>query len=185
MKVKLGVKNLLSPMQTIIMGAIVAKKSNYLTIAWRGTLESEYVSISVGRERYSHRGIVENKTFSLNIPSQKMLVLTDYCGCVSGKKMDKASLFTNFYGKLRTAPMIEECPITMECALAHTLEILPTHDVFIGKIVETYCDKEYMKDGTLDFAALNIILYVMSEGSYWKMGASVAQIGNAHKSLEK
>jgi flavin reductase (DIM6/NTAB) family NADH-FMN oxidoreductase RutF len=185
MKVKLGARNLLSPMQTILVGATVAGKPNYMTIAWLGIPEFMYVSISVGRERYSHRGIVENKTFSINIPSKKMLALTDYCGCVSGKKVDKASLFTNFSGKLGTAPMIEECPIIMKCALAHALEIPPTHDVFIGKNVETYCDEEYVKDGTLDFTTLDSILYVMSEGSYWKMGARVARIGSVYKSLEK
>jgi len=37
-----------------------------------------------------------------------MVKETDYCGIVSGKKTDKAKLFENFYGKLKTAPMIKQ-----------------------------------------------------------------------------
>ena len=36
--------------------------------------------------------------------------------------------------QLKTAPMIEECSINMECELVKTVDF-PNHDVFIGKIV--------------------------------------------------
>jgi flavin reductase (DIM6/NTAB) family NADH-FMN oxidoreductase RutF len=87
------------------------------------------------------------------------------CGFVSGKKVDKGALFETFYGKLKTAPMIRQYPANMECELVRTLDDLSRYEVFVGKIVETYCDEEYLTDGNVDFAKLHPILYI-TDGSY-------------------
>jgi flavin reductase (DIM6/NTAB) family NADH-FMN oxidoreductase RutF len=63
---------------------------------------------------YTNPAIKENGTFSVNIPLATMADVTDYCGLVSGKKCDKAKMFETFYGKLKTAPMIKECPYNEE-----------------------------------------------------------------------
>ena len=44
------------------------------------------------------------KTFSINFPSAEMMEKTDYCGLVSVKDVDKASLFDAYYGSRKTAP---------------------------------------------------------------------------------
>jgi len=36
---------------------------------------------------------------------------------VSGEKTDKAGVFQVFYGSLKTAPMIRECPLDLGCRL--------------------------------------------------------------------
>jgi flavin reductase (DIM6/NTAB) family NADH-FMN oxidoreductase RutF len=46
-----------------------------------------------------------------------MVEVTDYCGIVSGKNNDKSRIFDLFYGKLKTIPMIKDCPLNMECKL--------------------------------------------------------------------
>ena len=46
-----------------------------------------------------------------------MISETDYCGLVSGRKTDKSNIFNVFYGELETAPMIMECPVSIECKL--------------------------------------------------------------------
>ena len=38
-----------------------------------------------------------------------MVKQTDYFGLVSGRNFNNATLFKTFYGKLKTAPKIEEC----------------------------------------------------------------------------
>ena len=62
----------------------------------------------------TNKGILENKTFSVNLPSEEMVEITDHIGMVSGTKEDKSQLFDLFYGELDTAPMIEQCKVTME-----------------------------------------------------------------------
>ena len=65
---------------------------------------------------------------------------------MSGKKTDKSSVFEVFYGDLENAPMIAECPINMECKLYDVYDT-PTHDLFIGEIVETYADESVLTNG--------------------------------------
>jgi len=104
------------------------------------------ISLGMAKIHYTNAGIKENKTFSVNIPSAGMVKKTDYCGLVSGKRVDKSRLFENFCGKLETAPMIKQCPINTECRLIKTVDF-PKHDVFVGEVVETYCDEQCLKDG--------------------------------------
>lgn len=78
-----------------------------------------------------------------------MVIITDYCELFSGNKVDKSQLFETFYGKLRTAPMIRECPINLECKLLQTLEF-DMNKAFIGEIVEAYAEEQYLTNNIPD-----------------------------------
>jgi flavin reductase (DIM6/NTAB) family NADH-FMN oxidoreductase RutF len=60
----------------------------------------------------------------------------------------------------------------MECRVKQTLEF-PTHEVFIGEVVETHCDEKYMKDGALDLAKVQPSLY--GQNAYWRIGEPFAK----------
>ena len=184
MKTKLGPKNCLYPMPTTLIGALVNGKPNYITIAHVGIMDMTSVSLGINKNHYTNQGIKENQTFSVNIPSAKLIKETDYCGLTSGKDDDKASLFTTFYGTLKTAPMIEQCSINMECELIKTVDF-PNHDIFIGRIVETHCDESVLTNGNVDFDKLQPILFVMNEGSYRKVGGKIGKAWNIGKELVK
>jgi flavin reductase (DIM6/NTAB) family NADH-FMN oxidoreductase RutF len=113
-----------------------------------------------------------------------MVEKTDYCGLVSGREVNKGELFKTFYGKLKTAPMIEECPINMECELIKTVDF-PNHDIFIGRIVETYCDDGVLENGVVDFSKVKPILFVMNDRSYWKLGSRLARAWNVGKKFKQ
>lgn len=174
MKTTLGAKNCLYPMLTVLAGANVNGKPNYIAIAHVGIMDFASVSLSMNKVHYTNIGIRENETFSVNIPSVDMVKKTDYCGLVSGKNVDKSALFENFYGKLGTAPMIKECPVNMECQLIKTIDF-PKYDVFVGEIVETYCDEHYLIDGVVDLAKVQPILFSMGDTGYWKLGDRFAR----------
>lgn len=131
MKEELGIKNCLYPMPVTLVGAEVAGKANFITMAHVGIMDLNSISMGMAKFHHTNGGIKENGTFGVSIPSVGMVQVTDYCGLVSGKKVDKSKLFDVFYGKLKTAPMIRECPINMECRLIQTVDF-PKHDVFIG-----------------------------------------------------
>ena len=98
-----------------------------------------------------------------------MMEITDYCGIVSGEKADKAGLFNVFYGKLKTAPMIEECPLCMECKLIQTIEF-PTNTFFIGEILGAYAGEECLTEGRPDIKKMDPLLLTMPDNRYWKVG---------------
>jgi len=125
------------------------------------------ISLGMSKIHYTNDGIKNNGTFSVNIPSVRMVKETDYWGLFSGKIKDKTGSFKNFYGKLKTAPMIEECTVNMEGKLIKKVDF-PSHDVFVGWIVATYCDETVLTKGEVDFVKVQPILFVVNDRYYYK-----------------
>ena len=187
MKKKIGNQNVLYPMLVTIVGALVNGKVNFLNVAHVGILNisaPHLISLGMGKVHYTNAGIKATKTFSINIPSTKMIKETDHCGLVSGRTQNKADLFKTFYGKLKTAPMIEQCSINMECELVKTVDF-PNHDVFIGKIINTFCDETVLTDGEVDIVKVQPILFVMNNQSYYGIGEKLAKAWSIGKELNK
>ena len=182
MKEKLGAVNALYPTPTVLVGATVDGKPNFITIAHVGIMTHSHISLGMGKGHHTNAGIKENKTFSVCMPSEDLVVETDYCGIMSGKKTDKATVFDIFYGELKTAPMIQQCKVCMECRLDRTIDF-PTHDVFVGEIVQTYADESVLSDGKVDVSKLKPLLFDMNSRKYWSMGDEIAKCWNVGKQL--
>lgn len=183
----IGPVNALYPMPTTLVGVTVNGKPNFLTVAHVGILNHatpQYLSIGLGKVKFSNSGIKENRSFSICLPSEELMVKTDYCGIMTGKNTDKAALFEIFYGELETAPMIRQCPINMELRLYDVLDF-PTHDIFIGELIQTYADDGVMTDGRIDISKLRPLLFDMASRQYWSLGPSIGNCWNAGKSLKK
>jgi flavin reductase (DIM6/NTAB) family NADH-FMN oxidoreductase RutF len=159
-----------------LLGANVRGKPNFFTIAWFNMLQENppFIVASMGKTYYTRQGITENRTFSLNIPSTRMAKIVDYCGLHSGAKVDKSRLFDVFYGKLKTAPMVNECALNIECRLMDTKE-LDTMDLIIGKIVQVYCEEKCLSGYKPDYKKIDPLLFFMPEGPYLKIGNVVAK----------
>jgi flavin reductase (DIM6/NTAB) family NADH-FMN oxidoreductase RutF len=187
MKRKIGNQNVLYPTPVTVVGALVNGKVNFLNIAHVGILNAgapHLISLGMGKTHFTNDGIRENKTFSVNILSQDRLVEADYVGLVSGAKTDKSAVFDTFFGELKTAPLITNCPLSMECRLYDTYN-LKTHDVFIGEIVATYADDDVLTGGKVDLAKVRPLLFDMSSVKYWSLGPAVGSCWNAGKQYKK
>jgi flavin reductase (DIM6/NTAB) family NADH-FMN oxidoreductase RutF len=140
-KVKLGAQPLVYPMPAFLIGANVEKRPNFMTAAWSGIAcgEPPMISVALRHPRYTLKGVEQNMTFSVNVPSVDQAREVDYCGIVTGAKVDKAAVckFDVFYGALETAPMVKQCPVNLECKVEHMLD-LGSHILIIGKIEEVY-----------------------------------------------
>lgn len=184
-KIEIGAKTFLYPMPTTLVGANVGGKPNYLTIAYCGIMDHHppLISVALGKTHYTNMGIKENGTFSVNIPSAEMVKITDYCGLVSGHKADKSGLFETFYGKLKTAPMIKECPLNLECKVVRSLEFV-IDQAFIGEIVAAYSEERYLTDGLPDIKKMEPILFSMHDNNYWRIGEHLARAWNIGKEFK-
>jgi len=183
MKIELGAQNCLYPMPTTLVGATVEGGPNFITIAHVGIMDLGSVSPGMAKAHYTNAGIKENGTFSINLPSADMVKETYYCGLVSGKHVDKAQLFHVFYGNLKTAPMITECPISTERRLIKVVDF-PKHDVFIGEIVTTYAEDAVLTDGVVDYGKVRPLLFTMTDQSYWELGKRFAKTWSIGKEFE-
>ena len=183
----IGPVNALYPMPTTLVGATVNDRPNFLAVAHVGILNHgtpQYLSIGLHKSHYSNAGIHANRTFSICLPTENQMVATDYCGIMTGKKTDKAALFDVFYGELETAPMIRECPVNMELALHDVLDF-ETHDIFVGRLVQTYAADDVHREGVIDVARLKPLLFDMASKQYWALGSSLGQCWGAGKALKR
>ena len=173
-KKSIGARPYMAAMPAVLVGANVDGRPNFMTVAWAGVacMEPAMVSISVNKNRYTEKGIMENRTFSINIPSSKDAVLTDHCGMVSGRKEDKSELFDVFYGKLSSAPLIRTFPVNIECELYHTAD-LGSHNLHVGKVIDIHVDEDCITDGMPDPAKVDPLVY--SNGSYYLLGELVGK----------
>jgi flavin reductase (DIM6/NTAB) family NADH-FMN oxidoreductase RutF len=145
------------------------------------------IAITLGKGHYTNPGIRENKTFSVCLPSEDMVEMTDYCGIVSGTKTDKSEIFDLFYGELKTAPLIRDCPLSIECKLVEIVES-GLSEIFIGEIMGTYTEERFLTNGKLDFKKMKPLILSQPDTSYWRLGEQVAgawNIGKRYKAKRK
>jgi flavin reductase (DIM6/NTAB) family NADH-FMN oxidoreductase RutF len=107
----------------------------------------------------------------------------DHCGLVSGRKEDKASLFRIFYGDLATTPLIDECPICMECKVFDTIE-LPSNYLIIGQIMAAFADEKCLTDDKPDVLKIDPLTLTMPDNRYWRVGKYAGAAWEAGRSLK-
>jgi flavin reductase (DIM6/NTAB) family NADH-FMN oxidoreductase RutF len=176
--------NFFIPMPVVLVGTQVSGKANFMAVGWcsRANAAPPMILCAIGNHHYTQKGIKETGTFSVNLPSSDLLVKVDYCGIVSGEKSDKSEIFDVFYGSLKTAPMIRECPVTIECRLVQAVP-LPTNTIFIGEIAAAYADGRVIEDGKPNFAAVDPLLLTMPDNRYWILGKEAGRAWNAGRNL--
>ena len=188
-KVKFGQIPLIYPIPITLTGSLVKGRPNFETIGDVGIvgIKPPLVYISSGQDHYTNLGILENETFSINFPPTSLLAKTDYCGTVSGRDADKSKLFTVFFGDLKTAPMIQECPVNIECKVVKEFSI-KHRQVFVGDVVQTYVNEEYVTENEghrriADMSKLDPIIYAL-DNRYYNIGKPIGTGYQERKQLQ-
>lgn len=185
-KISAGTNVFTFPMPVVLVGTQAKGRANFLTVGWVSRVNGKppMMAVAINRLNYSGPFIAENGTFSVNIPSDDLREKVDYCGLVTGEETDKSKLFDVFYGELKTAPMIRECPLCIECRLDRTIE-LPSSYLFIGEIVASYADTGCLSEGTPDVQKIDPIMITMPEGRYWTIGEQAGKAWSDGRKLMK
>jgi flavin reductase (DIM6/NTAB) family NADH-FMN oxidoreductase RutF len=185
-KISAGKNAFVYPMPVTLLGTLVNGKPDFMTLGWvtRVNANPPMIGCGVAKYHYSTHGIMGNKTFSINTPTASMLEKIDYCGLVSGKDSDKSKLFDVFYGELKTAPMIRECPFSMECRVTSIVEN-PTNNFYFAEIVASYTEDRYMTDGKPDIRKMHPVLLTMPDNRYWTVGEHAGDAWSVGKTLMK
>jgi flavin reductase (DIM6/NTAB) family NADH-FMN oxidoreductase RutF len=172
-------------MPVVIIGTNVNRKATFMTLAWCSMVEYKppLFCISSSKTHYTNIGIKENQTFSVNLPSEDMVKITDYVGIVSGKNVDKSDLFDIFYGDLETAPMIKDAPVNFECRVEKIIDLGKKTDIIIGEIVQAYAEEKYITNGIPDIKKIHPLIY-SKDNNYWRIGEHIGKafsIGHNYK----
>lgn len=162
--------------------------SNIITVAWTGTIctNPAMLYISVRPERHSYKMIRESGEFVVNLTTEDLAKATDYCGVRSGRDVDKwkeANLTPGKANELAYSPIIEECPVNIECKVEEVKE-LGSHHMFIAKVVSVQVEDTYM-DETGKFCLNDASLLAYSHGEYLGLGKKIGTFGYSVKKKTK
>ena len=187
-KVLMGPSTLIYPMPVLLVGAKVDDKPNFMTVAWSGIAGGNppMISVAIRHQRYTLKGIRQTMTFSVNVPSADLVKEADYCGIVSGSKVNKVDVceFKVFYGKLGNAPLIEQCPVNLECKVVHILN-LGSYSLIVGGIKETHVSEGCLTDGKPDFNKIKPLTWITDPASqYCVFGDVIAKAFSIGKELK-
>lgn len=156
------------------------ENKNMVTLAWAGTINSEppMVSVSVRKERYSHKLMQESGEFVVNLVDEEMCKAVDFCGVRSGRDVDKAAATGLRYCPaegMNAAPAVEGAPASLSCKVRQVIE-LGSHDMFLGEIVAVRVRKDLLDEkGSLHMEKARLVAY--SHGLYHELGKVMGFFG--------
>jgi flavin reductase (DIM6/NTAB) family NADH-FMN oxidoreductase RutF len=142
------------------------------------------IGMAVRPERYSYDIIKKSGEFVVNIPSENLLKISDYCGVASGKNVNKfesAQLTPAPCEKLK-APLILECPVNIGCVVKQIVRYGGTHDFFVGEVVSIQADEGVLRtnESSVDFQKfLPFALCMCGKGvfEYWGLRERIEKYG--------
>lgn len=168
-----------APLPPVLVSCGDEQSPNVLTVAWTGILNTQppVTYISLRPERFSYPIIKESGEFVINLPTEELVRAVDYCGVKSGRNTDKLAQtgLTVTKGVAVSAPMINECPLSLECRVRQIIK-LGTHDMFMADIVGVNAAKELLdNNGRLCLERARLLAY--SHGEYYGLGRKLGSFG--------
>jgi len=186
-KVELTPERLMYPRPTLLVGANVNGKANFMAVGGGGVANGEppMIAVLIRHHCYTLKGVLQNLTFSVNTPSVNLVKEVDYCGITSGAKVDKVKVckFDVFYGHLKSAPLIEQCPVNLECKVVHILN-LGSHSFIIGEVKGTYVSDNCLTDGKPDTKKIKPIIFNLEAREYSSFGDVIAKALSVGRELK-
>ena len=169
----------LYPLPVIMVSCGTMEKSNIITVAWTGILNTNpaTVYISVRPSRYSYNLIKEQGEFVINLTNKDLARATDWCGVKTGGKVDKfkeMKLHKDMANFVK-CPMIKESPVSVECRVKEIKE-MGSHHVFIADVLAIHADEQYIDGkGAFDISKCDLIAY--ANGHYYALGKKLGKFG--------
>ncbi|MCR4795011.1 MAG: flavin reductase family protein [Ruminococcus sp.] len=178
---------LLAPVPAALVTCGTLEKPNVLTIGWTGIVctRPPMTYISVRPERYSHDIIKETGEFVINLTTSAMCRETDFCGVKSGKDIDKLAAcgFHAVPAQKVGAPLIEECPLSLECRVTES-KLLGSHTMFLAEIVGIDADEKYIDSkGKLNLQQCGLMAF--AHGEYFAIGRKLGDFGFSVRKKKK
>lgn len=159
---------LLNPVPVVLVTSIDKENNtNVFTAAWVGTActKPPIITLSIRPERLSYSNIKESMEFVVNLPSSNLTASVDFCGVRSGRTINKIEHcnFTLGESAKISTPIIEECPVNLECKVTSILP-LGSHDLFLAEVLEVQVDSTLIdKSGRISLENANLLSYCHGE----------------------
>lgn len=172
---------MMSPLPVTMVTVSDKGKDNIITVAWTGVINSipPRVYISVRENRHSYEMINNSGEFVINLVNKRLTACADWCGIRSGSEFDKFQEMglTKSKAQVVNAPLIEECPVNIECKVFETVD-LGSHRMYLADVVAVNVDESiYDADGKIDMMLAHLVSY--QHGEYYQTGRVLGRFGFA------
>ncbi len=169
---------LVAPVPAVMVSLGDMEKSNIITVAWCGITNTvpPKTYISVRPERHSYEILKEKREFVINLTPAALAKKADFCGMYTGRKVDKFKecSFTKEKATKIDAPMIGECPISIECRVTDIIP-LGSHDMFLADILAVNVEKALLEGDKLCINRAHLCAF--AHGEYYKLGERIGKFG--------
>jgi flavin reductase (DIM6/NTAB) family NADH-FMN oxidoreductase RutF len=129
------------PMPVTLIGSSREGKDNVMTACWVVPSSSRppLVSIFISNTHLTRENISHSREFVVNVLARDQVGVSETCGTVSGRKVDKyaeAGLKTRKADQV-SVPLVEGCLANLECRVVAQYEV-GDHTLFVGEIVAAH-----------------------------------------------
>ena len=169
---------LVAPVPSVMVSLGDMENSNIITVAWCGITNTvpPKTYISVRPERYSYEILKKTGEFVINLTPSSLAKVADFCGMHTGRKIDKFEKckLTKERASKIDAPMIGECPISIECRVTDVIK-LGSHDMFLADILAVNVEKSLLEGEKLCINRAHLCAF--AHGEYYKLGERIGKFG--------
>ena len=177
MRKNFGAKPMCYPMPVYIIGTYGADGTpNAMNAAWGGISEETEISICISADHKTTENILLRKAFTVSMATAKYIAVCDYVGIVSGSKVPDKFARAGFHAtksQFVDAPLIDELPMALECAL---ISYDPESCRLVGRIVNVSADESVLGENSkVDVSKLQPITFDPMNNCYLVLGEKVGQ----------
>lgn len=161
-------------------------RPNLMTASWVALVSKTppTIAVSLHHGRQSYSNLHATGVFSVNVIPAAQAVAGDYCGLVSGRSADKADVAGLAFSAARhiAAPLVVQSPLNLECRVSGE-SVIGDYRLVLGEVLEIHALASACRDGRLDPAAIDPLVYLGGVREYWSLGEKVATAYSAGKAL--
>jgi len=165
------------------------KKPNVMTageIFNIGLKEPAIIGIALRKATYTHSLIIKSAQFTVNLPTAAILDKVDLVGTCTGRNgLDKFAEYglTPVKSSVIDAPIIEECPVNLECRMLNVSEV-GDHDLFLGEVVAMHVDSDKLGENQrILIEKVDGLLF--AEWGYYRFGEKIGEIYFSRRDMSR
>ena len=189
MKKNLGVVQAVYPMPVLMVAAYdETGRVNVMNAAWGMICAMDKIALFIDEDHKTTQNLLKTKAFTVSLADREHMDAADFFGIASGNTMDDKFERTGYHAvksEYVNAPVVEEFPVVMECALA---EVINTENIYaiVGRIVNVAAEETVLDEkGKVDPEKLNALIFDQFRHGYYVSGEQVGKAWNAGAALVK
>ena len=178
MRTKLKLTEGIFPMPVLMIATYNEDGSvNVMNAAWGTMVERDIVALNLSEGHKTVQNIKARGAFTVSIADAAHVVEADYFGVESGNRVsDKLARSGLTAGRAEAvdAPVINECPLCLECEFIEYQGGEYGCGV-IGRVVNVTADERVMADGKVDISRVDAIAFDPYTHGYYRVAERVGE----------